>query len=74
MHKRGFEEEQAGYAHQKHGDLVGQFRRLGPAGPAYEIIKVDDDGTVHVELVYNDERVTFPLTEVLDDPVAETIP
>lgn len=70
----GFREEQAGYSTATCSDLVGQFRRLGSAGPAYEIMKVDDDGTVHVELVYNDEKMKFPLAEVLEDPIAETIP
>ncbi len=71
---KGFQEEQAGYATTKNSDLVGQFRRLGSAGPAYEIMQVDDNGVVHVELVYNDEKLTMPLAEVLDDPIAETIP
>ena len=74
MQPKGFEETQSAYAADDPRKLIGQFRRLGSAGPAYEIMKVDDDGTVHVELVYNDEKLTYPLAEVLEDPLAETIP
>jgi hypothetical protein len=74
MQPKGCEEEQAEYAADQLRELIGQFRRLGSAGPAYEIMKVDDDGTVHVEFVYNDEKMTYPLAEVLDDPMAITLP
>jgi hypothetical protein len=73
-HPKGFEEEQVSYETEDPRKLIGQFRRLGSAGPAYQIMAVDPDGTVHVELVYNDEKLKFPMAEVLEDPIAETIP
>ncbi len=54
--------------------LVGQFRRLGDAGPAYEIMAVHDDGRVDIEIVFSDEKVTEKLDSVLADPIAETLP
>ena len=74
MTNRGFEETQAGYAVKDPQQLIGQFRRFGPAGPAYEIMAVDDQGQIHVEVVYSDEKVICTLAEVLEDPIAETIP
>jgi hypothetical protein len=28
-------------------------------------MQVDADGTVHVEIIYNDEKLTYPIAEVL---------
>ena len=70
----GFEEKQTTYASGDPSQLVGQFRRFGPDGPAYQIMAVDNSGLVHVEVVYSDEKVVCPLAEVLEDPIAETIP
>ena len=70
----GFEETQTAYASEDPRKLIGQFRRLGPAGPAYEIMDVDGNGIVTVEIVYSDEQLTYPLAEILEDPIAETIP
>ena len=55
-------------------DLIGQMRRLGEAGHAYEIIEVGEDGAVVIELIYSDERLSYPLAEIVNDPMAETIP
>ena len=75
MAKRGFEEDQATYVIDDPSKLVGQIRRLGEAGPAYEIMSVDvAAGNVVIEIIESDERVTSPLAEVLKDPMAETIP
>lgn len=74
MQKLGFEETQAAYASDDPRRLIGQFRRFGPDGPAYEIMAIDDQGRVHVEVVYSDEEVICRVAEVLEDPIAETIP
>lgn len=74
MQKLGFDETQAAYASDDPRRLIGQFRRLGPDGPAYEIMAMDDTGQVHVEVVYSDEKVIFTSADVLEDPIAETIP
>ena len=71
----GFEEEtQSTYEATYPRELIGQIRRLGSAGPAYEIMSVDEAGMVLIEVIESGEQVTFPLAEVLDDPMAETIP
>lgn len=70
----GFEETQAKYAAFDPLQLIGQFRRLGEAGPAYEVMGIDENGNVMVEIVYSDERVSFPMAEILQDPIAETLP
>jgi len=74
MQPRGFEEGQAAYASDDPRSLIGQFRRLGEDGPAYEIMSLDGDGNIVIEIVESDERVTMPIAEVLEDPIAETIP
>lgn len=74
MRTAGFEEEKAGYLAEEPKNLIGQFRRLGPAGPAYQIMGLTDDGHVMIEIVYSDEKLSYPLVEILADPIAETIP
>jgi hypothetical protein len=75
MQPRGFEEkQQASYQMDDPQKLVGQIRRLGPDGPAYEIISVDGAGNVLIEVIYSEERVMFSMQEILEDPMAETIP
>ena len=74
MPPRGFEENQAEYKSGDPRGLVGQIRRLGPAGPAYEIMKVSENGDVLIEVVVSGEQVVFKLEEVQEDPMAETIP
>lgn len=73
MHSRGFEETQAVYLSDPRR-LIGQVRRFGDAGPAYEIIGVDDAGRVVTEVIVSGERVTCEIGEVLEDPMAETFP
>jgi hypothetical protein len=70
----GFQEEPTKFEGQPGDGIVGQIRRLGSAGPAYEIMKVDQNGDVHIEIIVSGEKVVFPLAEVMEDPMAETIP
>ncbi len=70
----GFDEERATFKPMDPRELIGQFRNLGDAGPAYEIMDVDADGTVVIEIIYSGERVTEELAAVLQDPVATVIP
>ena len=74
MANRGFEETKSAYASEDPRRLIGQIRRLGEYGPAYEIMNVDDAGNVVIEVIESGERVKFPIVEVLEDPMAETIP
>ena len=54
--------------------LVGQFRRFGEFGPAYEVLRVVDENTVFIHVYTNDEELNYPIREVLSDPLTETIP
>lgn len=74
MSRPGFAEEQQPFDDRPASLMVGQFRRLGHAGPAYEIMEVDEDGTVHVEVVHSAERLIYPMAEVAADPIADTLP
>jgi hypothetical protein len=70
----GFEGTQPTYTADDPRKLIGQILRLGSAGPAYEIMSVDDAGNVVIEVIESGEQVKSPLAEVLDDPMAETFP
>ena len=74
MQPHGFEETQVEYKPDDPRALIGQVRRWGPSGPAYEVIDVDNAGNAVCEVVYSGEKVTCPIAEVLEDPIAETIP
>ena len=74
MQGPGFKETQPTYTADDPRKLIGQIRRLGSAGPAYEIMSVDDAGNVVIEVIESGEQVKFPISEVLEDPMAETIP
>ena len=73
MQGRGFEDTQSAYLADPR-KLIGQVRRLGEAGPAYEIIAIEEPDKVVIEVVYSGEVVTCKLKDVLEDPMAETIP
>jgi hypothetical protein len=73
MEGRGFEETPAAYQADPR-KLIGQVRRLGEAGPAYEVIAAAGPDKVVIEIVYSGEVVTCKLKDVLEDPMAETIP
>jgi len=73
MQSHGFEEANAAYLSDPRR-LIGQVRRFGDAGPAYEIVALDETNKVVAEVVYSGERVICEIREVLEDPMAETIP
>jgi hypothetical protein len=74
VENRGFEEQQSAYAADDPRALVGQIRRWSSAGPAYEIVAIDAEGNAVCEVIYSGEQVVCPVVEVLEDPMAETIP
>jgi len=73
MQSQGFEETHAAYISDPR-KLIGQVRRLGDAGPAYEVVAVDEQGKVVIEVIHSGGRAAFPVEEVLEDPMAETFP
>jgi len=74
MQNRGFEETQSAHLSDDPRRLIGQIRRFGQAGPAYEVISLNDASKVVIEVIYSGERVTCTVAEVLEDPMAETVP
>jgi len=50
--------------------LVGSFKRFGPYGVAYEIIKVDNDRFAAIRVVESGEMLEYPMQKILADPAA----
>jgi hypothetical protein len=74
MISSGFAEAQASYDHTAATALVGQVRRFGDVGPAYEVVDVASSGNVVIAVIESGERLEYGLSEFLVDPVALTIP
>jgi hypothetical protein len=74
MQSRGFEEAQAVYLSDDPSKLVGQFRRFGEAGPAYEILRIESGDKAWIRVVYSEEELAYPIGEIFADPIAETVP
>ena len=74
MQSRGFEEAQAPFVSDPASVLVGQFRRFGEEGPAYEVLRIVGGDQAWISVVYSQEELAYPIEHVLADPVAETIP
>jgi Family of unknown function (DUF5397) len=51
-------------------DLVGSFKRFGPHGIAYEIIKIDDDGLATIRVIESGETLEYRIRKILSDPAA----
>ena len=54
--------------------LIGEVRRFGEAGPAYEVVAIVNDKTVRVRVFATGEEVEVSMMEVCRHPLAETIP
>ena len=74
MQARGFEEAQSAYLSDDGRGLVGQFRRFGEEGPAYEILRIMSKDEVLISVVTSEEELAYPISEALADPIAVTIP
>jgi Family of unknown function (DUF5397) len=78
MAVRGFAEEaQAGFADADAvfaRAAVGDVRRFGPSGPAYEVLTVKSSGDVEIIVIESGERLDYALADFWADPVAVTIP
>jgi hypothetical protein len=70
----GFQEAQVEYAHAGREAFVGQVRRFGPYGPAYEVLAASAATSVDIIVIETGERLTYALSEMLADPMAETVP
>jgi hypothetical protein len=71
---RGFEEAQSAYLAETTSDFVGQVRRFGAQGPAYEVMDMRQNGELAIQVVQSGERLDYPLSDFVADPVAVTVP
>jgi Family of unknown function (DUF5397) len=74
MPNSGFQEAQAQFQHAEPAAFVGQVRRFGPHGPAYEVTAVRRTGDVAITIIESGEQLDYALTAFLADPIAETVP
>jgi Family of unknown function (DUF5397) len=70
----GFQEAQSQYEPATSVSFVGQVRRFGSFGPAYEVLDIRKSGAVAISVIESGERLDYPLDAMLADPLAETIP
>jgi Family of unknown function (DUF5397) len=70
----GFAEAQATYIQAGDASFIGQVRRFGDAGPAYEVVSVAPTGDLQIVVVESGERLVYGQQEFAADPLAETIP
>jgi hypothetical protein len=73
MTTQGFHEAQAAFLAGA-SDFVGQVRRFGPAGPAYEVMGMAGQDMVEIEVIATGERLDYAVEDLVLDPLAETIP
>jgi hypothetical protein len=70
----GFQEAQASYSLTGRESFVGQVRRFGPHGPAYEVLAMAAATSVEIVVIESGERLTYAVADLLSDPIAETVP
>lgn len=74
MAKSGFEETQVAYQADVTEARVGQYRRFGEAGPAYEVLRLPSATHASIRVVQSGEELDYRLDRLLLDPIAITIP
>jgi hypothetical protein len=74
MVTKGFEEAQAAFFEDSAAGFVGEVRRFGPDGPAYEVVDRSGPGEVRIVVVQSGEQLDYPIADLLADPVADTVP
>ena len=72
--QHGFREAQATFGFSESRAVIGDVRRFGPVGPAYEVVDVRTNGDVRIVVIETGERLDYAQGEYLADPVAETVP
>ena len=70
----GFQDAQAGFQYRVAKAYVGEVRRFGPMGPAYEVVDTTATGDLMITVVESGEQLDYALTDFLADPVAITVP
>lgn len=51
--------------------VIGESRRLGETGPAYEVLRFVGDDEVEIEIHETGEVVTLSLEEISQNPLAD---
>jgi hypothetical protein len=74
MASAGFEESQAAYDSKTDAIVIGQFRRFGEHGPAYEIVRLKNATHADIRVVCSGEELEYRLDRLRSDPIAITIP
>ena len=70
----GFQEAQSKFESAANASFIGQVRRFGAFGPAYEVVGVASATAVAITVVESGERLTYAIADLLADPIAATVP
>jgi hypothetical protein len=71
---RGFEEAQSSFVPADTRQFIGEVRRFGPFGPAYEVVDTAPEREMTIIVIETGEKLQYPLADLLADPMAETVP
>ena len=74
MKNTGFDEARSTYSAAEPAALEGTFRRFGPDGPAYEVMKLTSATHAAIRVISSGEELDYSLERLRRDPIAETIP
>ena len=74
MSNGGFEDARSAFRGASPVSFIGEVRRFGSHGPAYEVLDVRRNGDVAISVIESGEQLDYPLQAFLADPVAETVP
>ena len=74
MTNTGFDEAHTNYDAGNADSLVGQFRRFGEAGPAYEIMKVKSESHAAIRVVYSGEELDYSIEHLKAEKYARRKP
>jgi hypothetical protein len=55
----------------RYGKLVGQVRSIGPDGPKYEVVSVNENGGAQIWIIPNDGNDPYDVADILLDPFAD---
>jgi hypothetical protein len=66
-----FESEQPRFLAGRFAKLVGQYRTIGPDGPVYQIVGIENETQARIWIVAEDEDELYRLENILLDPIAK---
>ena len=74
MSGQGFHEAQVGFENRDARAFVGEVRRFGSMGPAYEVLDTTAACDLMIEVIESGERLDYAVIHFLADPMATTVP